>query len=395
VSADGPHEFIPYGHQWVTDDDIAAVTDVLRSEFLTRGPAIERFERAVAEFCGVEHAVAVSNGTAALHLAVMAMGLGPGGMLWTVPNTFVASANCARYVGASVDFVDIDSATLTMDVGALEDKLAKTEAEGGVLPSVIVPVDFGGLPCDLAPIRELADSYGFKVLEDAAHSLGGSYRGTPVGGCDLSDAATFSFHPVKTITSGEGGMIVTDDARLAETVRMLRTHGITRDPSSLTTPSPGGWYYEQTELGFNYRMTDIQAALGASQMTRLDSFVARRNGLAARYRELLAGLPLTWQSGREGDVSAHHLFVIRLAEDAPPRGTVFEQLRDAGIGVNVHYIPVHLQPYYQALGFGPGDFPQAEAYYDGAITLPLFPQMIEEQQDRVVDVLSRAIRQAP
>lgn len=391
---------IPYGHQSISEEDIAAVVDVLRGEWLTQGPAIERFEAAVADYCGVKHAVAVANGTAALHAAVWAAGLGPGDLLWTVPNTFVASANCARYVGADVDFVDIDPATLTMDARALESKLLATRESGGRLPEVVVPVHFAGQPCDMALIGELARDYGFRVIEDAAHAIGATYRGVPVGSCEHSDAATFSFHPVKIITTGEGGMVVTNDDIVAARAREFRTHGITRDPARMSGGSHGEWYYEQIALGYNYRMTDIQAALGASQMKRLDEFVERRIELAERYRVLLAGLPLVPQAplanrgGHPESRSAWHLFVVQLtAEASIDRGELFDRMRAAGVGVQVHYIPVHLHPYYRELGFGPGMFPQAEQYYQRALTLPLYPAMTEMQQDAVVDALREALEE--
>ncbi|GAB4276513.1 MAG: UDP-4-amino-4,6-dideoxy-N-acetyl-beta-L-altrosami ne transaminase [Coriobacteriia bacterium] len=377
---------IPYGRQWVSEEDIQAVIDVLRSDFITQGPAIERFEAAVAEYCDVAHAVAVSSGTAALHLACLALGLGQGDTLWTSPNTFVASANCALYCGADIDFVDIDALTYNMSADELEKKLSAVCKRGGRLPKVVVPVHFAGVSCDMARIAELAEEYGFKVLEDASHAIGGRYRGRPVGSCEFSDAAVFSFHPVKIVTTGEGGMVVTNDAGLAERLRRLRTHGITRDATRMDRQPDGPWYYQQVELGYNYRITDIQAALGVSQMTRLDEFVSRRNQLAGRYKELLRGLPVRWQHV-PGDVrSAYHLFVIE-AEGWERLG-VFEAMRKAGIGVNVHYIPVHLQPYYRKLGFKEGDFPKSEAYYELAITLPLYPAMTEEQQDSITDLLA-------
>lgn len=381
---------IPYGRQSVSDEDISAVIEVLRSDFLTQGPAIEVFERAMAEYCGVRHAVAVSSGTAALHVACLASGLGPGDLLWTAPITFVASANCALYCGADVDFVDIDPATWTMDVDKLEAKLVEADAVGR-LPKIVAPVHFGGLSCDMQRVDELAKRYGITILEDAAHALGGRYAGAPVGSCRYSDMAMFSLHPVKSITTGEGGLVCTNDDQLAERMRVLRTHGITRDPEQMEGESEGGWYYEQVSLGFNYRLTDIQAALGTSQLGRLDEFVRHRNSLAARYRDLLAGLPLRWQSGSDDAYSAYHLFAVRLTEDAPPRGVVFERMRNAGVNVNVHYIPVHLQPYYAALGFSRGDFPAAEEYYERAITLPLYPDLTEEQQNEVVSALREAL----
>lgn len=379
---------IPYGRQSISEEDIAAVTAVLRSDLITQGPATEAFERVVAEYCGAKHAVAACNGTAALHLGCMALGLGPGGLLWTSPNTFVASANCARYVGADVDFVDIDPATYNMSVDALAAKLEVAEREGR-LPDVVVPVDFAGVSCDLEGIRRLADRYGFKVLEDAAHAIGGRYRDEPVGSCRYSDATVFSFHPVKIITTGEGGMVLTNDDAVAERVRLLRTHGITRDESLMDGASDGLWYYQQVDLGFNYRITDIQAALGISQMRRIDEFVARRNEIAAAYRDAFTGLRLGVQVIPEDVLSAYHLFMIEVEHH--DRAEVFYALRELGVGTHVHYIPVHLQPYYRNLGFAPGDFPNAEAYYKRAITLPLYPQMTGEDLGTVVGAVRRML----
>jgi len=378
---------IPYGRQDISEEDIAAVVEVLRSDWLTTGPAVERFEHAVARTSGAAHAVAVANGSVALHLACRALGLGPGDALWTSPNTFVASANCALYCGAGVDFVDIDPATYNMDAAALEEKLKKA----GRPPKIVVPVHFAGQPCDMQAIGALARRYGFAVVEDASHALGATYRGEPVGNGRHSELTVFSFHPVKIITTGEGGMVLAGRADLAEKLRMLRAHGITRDPARMAENDPGGWYYEQLDLGYNYRMTDLQAALGASQLERLESFLARRRQLAARYDGLLAGLPLITPKQHPDGRSAWHLYVVQVEKKASRR-KAFESLRAAGIGVNVHYIPVHLQPYYRRLGFRPGDFPNAEAYYAGAITLPLFPRMTDREQDQVVAALARALR---
>jgi UDP-4-amino-4,6-dideoxy-N-acetyl-beta-L-altrosamine transaminase len=382
---------IPYGRQWIDDDDIAAVVDVLRSDWLTQGPVVDQFEECVARRVGAKHAVAVSSGTAALHLAAIAAGMGPGDVLWTSPITFVASANCALYTGASVDFVDVEADTALMDAGLLEHKLAVAAASGS-LPKAIVAVHFAGQSCDMAPIRAVASRYEVTVIEDAAHAVGGSYSGTPVGACEFSDMTTFSFHPVKVITTGEGGMITTNDDMLASRLRLLRTHGITRDPGLMTCEPDGPWYYEQVELGYNYRITDIQCALGISQMRRLDEFVARRAELAARYDELLAGLPVRLLARRDGRMSGWHLYVINVRpEIGQSRREVFDSLRAAGVGANVHYIPVHVQPYYRALGFKPGDFPVAEAYYQSAITLPLYAAMTEAEQDVVVAALKKAL----
>ena len=379
---------IPYGRQDISPADIDAVVAVLRSDFLTQGPAIERFEQAVANCCGTAQAVAVNSATSALHIACLALGLGPGDWLWTSPNTFVASANCALYCGARVDFVDIDPRTYNLSVDALRDKLEQAE-RAGRLPKVVVPVHFAGQACAMREVGALAARYGFRVIEDASHAIGGRYRGEPVGNCRYSDITVFSFHPVKIITTGEGGMALTQDPELAETLRRLRTHGITRDAARMVGEMQGPWYYQQIELGFNYRMTDIQAALGYSQLQRLEEFVARRHELADRYDALLADWPVItpWRDSEAW--SAFHLYVIRLDEQraGQSRRAVFEALRQQGIGVNVHYIPVHTQPYYRAMGFAEGDYPEAERYYREAISLPLFPGLAEAEQDFVVERL--------
>ncbi len=376
---------IPYGRQDVTDADVAAVVAVLRSDFLTQGPAVPRFEAALATFCGAAHAVAVSNATVALHLACRALGLGPGDWLWTSPNTFVASANCALYCGAKVDFVDIDSRTYNMDAGALERKLTDAKRVGK-LPKIVVPVHFAGQSCDMRAIRALADQFGFCIVEDASHAVGASYLGQPVGSCRHSDITVFSFHPVKIITTAEGGMAVTNDASLAKRMQVLRSHGITRDDNDMEGPSAGAWYYQQIELGYNYRMTELQAALGLSQFSRLDAYVQRRQEIAKVYDAQLADLPLTtpWQS--PDSRSALHLYPIRLHQ-ADARKAVFDGMRKADIGVNVHYIPVHTQPWYRRFGFRDGDFPQAEHYYAGAISLPMFPTLEATDQQKVVATL--------
>lgn len=381
---------IPYSRQWVDDADIAAVAGVLRSDFLTQGPAVPRFEAAVAEAHQVAHGVATSNATAALHIACLALGLGLGDRLWTSPISFVASANCGLYCGAEIDFVDIDPATRNMSVAALAAKLEAAERDGR-LPKVVVPVDFSGLPCDLAEIRSLADRYGFAILADASHAVGATLDGSPVGS-RYADITVFSFHPVKIITTAEGGMCVTQDAALADKLRLLRSHGITRDPAQMVGTPDGPWYYEQVELGFNYRMTDMQAALGASQMTRLPALHAAREARARQYDDLLADLPLLLPARRNDRMSAHHLYVVEIDETqtAVDRASLFRALADDGISANVHYIPIHLQPHYRAFGFAPGDFPAAEAYYRRAVTLPLFPEMDDTQLERVVACLKRA-----
>ncbi|HJU50426.1 MAG TPA: UDP-4-amino-4,6-dideoxy-N-acetyl-beta-L-altrosamine transaminase [Pseudogulbenkiania sp.] len=375
--------FIPYGRQAIDESDIAAVEAVLRSDWLTQGPAIERFERTVAEHCDVRYAVAVSNATAALHIACLALQLGPGDTLWTSPNTFVASANCALYCGASVEFVDIDPLTLNLSVDCLTRKLEEAE-RNGCLPKVVVPVHFAGQSCEMEAIRHLSERYGFAVLEDASHAIGGQYQGQPVGSCRFSDAAVFSFHPVKIITSAEGGMVLTNREDLYQALLRLRSHGITRDPAQLQGGVDGAWSYQQLELGFNYRMTDLQAALGGSQMSRLEVFVARRRELALRYRSALAGLPLRVQREVPQCHSAWHLQVVRLDQPAW-RKPIFDALRKEGILVNVHYQPVYLQPYYRGLGFGAGLCPEAESYYDRALTLPLYPGLSDQEFDTVVD----------
>jgi UDP-4-amino-4,6-dideoxy-N-acetyl-beta-L-altrosamine transaminase len=384
---------IPYGRQDVTQADIDAVAEVLRSDLITQGPVVPRFEQAVAGRVGAQHAVAVNSGTSALHIACAAMGLGAGGLLWTVPNTFVASANCARYCGADVDFVDIEPGTWNLSTAALQSKLSQARVAGR-LPDIVVPVHFGGQPTDQEEIHALAREYGFRVLEDASHAIGASRHGEPVGSCRWSDVTVFSFHPVKIVTTAEGGMAMTQDPELAERMRMLRSHGITRDPARLQAGAgaPPAWYYEQQLLGYNYRLTDIQAALGMSQLERIEAYVERRNQLARRYDEALAGLPLELPRIAAGNRSAFHLYVVRIVEDgARNRLRVFEELRRCGIGANVHYIPVHLQPYYRALGFRDGLCPVAEAYGESAITLPLFPALTFEQQDVIVAALRSAL----
>lgn len=384
--------FLPYGRQSIDEADIAAVVQVLKSDFLTQGPAIPRFEKAVSDWCGSAHGIAMSNGTATLHCAAKAMGLGHGDWLWTSPITFVASANAGRYCGARIDFVDVDPDTILMCPERLAEKLATAEKEGR-LPKVVVPVHFAGQSCDMPRIHALGQKYGFRILEDAAHALGGSYQGERIGNCRWSDAASHSFHPVKIITSGEGGMITTNDDELAWRIATLRTHGITRDAGRMAGESHGPWYYEQLELGFNYRMTDLQAALGASQMTRLEAFSARRREIASHYDQALAGLPLRPLARDPAGISGWHLYMIRLnlSEIRRTRREVFESLRARGIGVNVHYIPVHLQPDYARLGFSAGMFPEAERYYEECITLPMFYSLTEEEQDRVILALKELL----
>ena len=379
---------IPYSRQWISEEDVAAVAEVLRSDFLTQGPAVPAFEEAFASRHGAEHGIAVCNATAALHISCLALGVGPGDLVWTSPISFVASANCALYCGADVDFVDIDPRLRNMSVPALEAKLAEAE-KAGRLPKVVIPVDFSGLPCDLSEIRALADRYGFAIIEDASHAVGATYAGRPVGR-GYADIAVFSFHPVKIVTTGEGGMCLTSRAHLAERLRLLRSHGVTRDPALMTREPQGAWDYDQVDLGFNYRLTDIQAALGSSQLQRLDDLFERREALASRYDVRLADLPLQLPARLNDRQSSHHLYVVEVGNGEGPeqRAAVFAGLRSRGILANVHYIPIHLQPYYRALGFAEGMFPAAERFYRRAITIPLFPAMTEAEQDRVIAALA-------
>lgn len=380
---------IPYGRQDISQDDIDAVVAVLRSEFITQGPAVELFERTVAAYCGVPHAVAVNSATSALHVACIALGLGPGDRLWTSTNTFLASANAGVYCGAEVDFVDIDPRTYNMSVEALRAKLEHAAREGR-LPRVVVPVHFAGQSCEMAPIGELARRYGFRVIEDASHAIGAAYRGAPVGRCDFADIAVFSFHPVKIVTSGEGGVATTRDPELAGRMRLVRSHGMTRDPAQMTRAPEGLWDYEQIALGYNYRITDIQAALGASQMKRISDFIARRREIAERYDREFEGLPLVRPWQHPDTASSWHLYVVLV--DPERRRRAFEGLRAAGIGVNVHYIPVHTQPFYrERFGFAAGDFANAEAYYARAISLPMYAALTDAQQSQVVDAVRRVL----
>ncbi|MBQ5963378.1 UDP-4-amino-4,6-dideoxy-N-acetyl-beta-L-altrosamine transaminase [Massilia sp. ZL223] len=384
---------IPYGRQDISEADIEAVVAVLRSDFLTQGPAVPAFEKIVADYCSVRHALAVNSATSALHIACLALGVGSGDIVWTTPITFVASANCALYCGAQVDFVDIDPRTYNLDVRCLAEKLALAE-QTGTLPKVVIPVHLSGQSCDMAAIRALADQYGFRIIEDASHAIGGKYRNESIGNCRYSDITVFSFHPVKIVTTAEGGMALTNDAELASRMALYRSHGITRDQAQMTHAADGPWYYQQVELGFNYRMTELQAALGVSQMARLDEFVARRHALARRYDELLAGLPVTIPYQLPETYSGLHLYVIRLQFDAIASShlEVFESLRAQGIGVNLHYIPVHTQPYYRKLGFKGDEFPEARQYYAEAISLPMYSGLSFEDQDRVVRALAESLR---
>lgn len=383
---------IPYGKQDISQQDIDSVVDVLKSDFLTQGPQVPAFEKALTEHTGAQYALAVNSATSALHIACLALGLGEGDWLWTTPVTFVASANCGLYCGAKVDFVDIDSATYNMCPKKLEQKLIAAKANGK-LPKVVVPVHLCGQSCDMESIAKLAKEYGFKVIEDASHAIGGTYHDKPVGNCEHSDITVFSFHPVKIVTTAEGGAALTNQKELADKMALLRSHGITRDSEMMTEASHGGWYYQQVDLGFNYRMTELQAALGVTQMQRLDEFVAARHVLSKRYNQMLSELPLVLPYQLENTYSGLHLFVIRLKLDeiSLTHKQVFDALRENGIGVNLHYIPVHTQPYYQAMGFTEGDFPESERYYQEAISLPMFHGMTEEQQNTVVRVVTEIL----
>jgi UDP-4-amino-4,6-dideoxy-N-acetyl-beta-L-altrosamine transaminase len=384
---------IPYGKQDITQEDIDAVVNVLKSDFLTQGPQVPAFERALMDATGAHNALAVNSATSALHIACLALELGQGDTLWTTPVTFVASANCGIYCGASVDFVDIDPATYNLCPIALKEKLIQAK-KLGTLPKVLVAVHLCGQPCDMKAIHALSIEYGFKVIEDASHAIGGRYLEQPIGSCEYSDITVFSFHPVKIITTAEGGVALTNSKVFADKMALYRSHGITRDEALMENASHGGWYYEQVDLGFNYRMTELQAALGVSQMSRLSEFVSARHQLAARYYEKLASLPIVLPYQLPNTYSGLHLYVIRLNlnEITKTHKEVFDALRDNGIGVNLHYIPVHLQPYYQKMGFEQGDYPHAESYYSNAISLPMFHGMTHQQQNEVISKLTEIVQ---
>ncbi|MDZ8085253.1 MAG: UDP-4-amino-4,6-dideoxy-N-acetyl-beta-L-altrosamine transaminase [Nostoc sp. DedQUE12b] len=385
-------DYIPYGRQDISQEDIDAVIKVLRSDWITQGPAIERFEQAVANYCRTKYAIAVSSATAALHIACLAAGLGQGDILWTSPNTFVASANCGLYCGAKVDFVDINPNTYNLSVDELESKLGEAKKQG-CLPKVLIPVHFAGQSCEMEQIAALSQRYGFKIIEDASHAIGGSYQRKSIGSCQFSDMAVFSFHPVKIITTGEGGMVLTNQEKLYKKLIRLRSHGITRNPDLMEGEPHGSWYYQQLDLGFNYRMTDIQASLGTSQMQRLDEFVERRRFLAERYNQMLQDLPLVLPWQHPDTMSSWHLYVMRLQLDkiSKTHRQVFEEMRRDGIGVNLHYIPIHTQPYYQKLGFKLGYFPNAERYYQEAISIPIYYALTQNEQDQVVMAIKQTL----
>lgn len=383
---------IPYGRQEITQSDIDAIVDVLRSDFLTQGPMVPAFEKEVARICGASHAVAVNSATSALHIACLALGLGPDDWLWTSPITFLASANCALYCGARVDFVDIDPRTYNLSPGALEEKLVRAEREG-CLPKIVVAVHLAGQPCDMRAIRQLSKRYGFKLIEDASHAIGGKYRGENVGACTYSDITIFSFHPVKIVTTAEGGMALTNDGKLATRMGLLRSHGMTRDPALMTRKPDGPWYYEQVDLGFNYRLTDVQAALGTSQLRRLTRYVARRQEIARTYDELLCDLPVTTPFVAPEAESAFHLYVVRIQPKESKRSHrgLFEFMRQRGVGVNLHYMPVYRQPFYARMGFAPAAYAESEKYYGEAMSLPMFPLLNHEQLAYVAGTLREGL----
>jgi UDP-4-amino-4,6-dideoxy-N-acetyl-beta-L-altrosamine transaminase len=379
---------IPYARQHISDDDIDAVVKILRSDFLTQGPVVPKFEAAVSNYCGSKYGVAVNSATSALHIASLALEIGVGDIVWTTPITFVASANCAIHCGAKIDFVDVDPLTYNMSVEALNQKLIHASKYGG-LPKLVIAVHLSGQPCDMEGIYILGKKYGFKIIEDASHAIGAKYKGDPVGNCKYSDITVFSFHPVKIITTGEGGMAVTNDASLSNKMMRLRSHGITRDPLEMTHSPDGPWYYQQIELGFNYRMTEMYGALGLSQLSRVDEFITKRRLLASRYDELLAGLPITLPYQHKDSYSSTHLYIIRLKEQRPgfSRRELFERLRSNGIGVNLHYIPIYHHPFYESMGFKAENFPEAERYYAEAITLPIYYNLEYHEQDNIVNSL--------
>jgi UDP-4-amino-4,6-dideoxy-N-acetyl-beta-L-altrosamine transaminase len=381
--------FVPYARQSINEEDVAAVTNVLRSDFLTQGPAVPAFEHAIRTYCNAAYGVAMNSATSALHVACLALGVGPGDIVWTSPISFVASANCALYCGARVDFVDIDPDTFNISIAALSAKLDAAKL-ANALPKVVIPVHLAGQSCDMVSINALAKKYGFKVIEDASHAIGGAFQGAPVGSCQYSDITILSFHPVKIITSGEGGMALTNNAALADSMSRTRSHGITRDAQTFANLSDGPWYYEQQSLGFNYRLTDIAAALGLSQFKRIDSFVARRNEIAHTYDELFAGSTIATPIIPVDVVSAFHLYIVRLPFENTQKQRFFEIAHKNNVGLNVHYIPIYRQPYFAKMGFSPNDFQSAEKYYSDSVSIPMYADLTYEQQQHVASVLISA-----
>ena len=383
---------IPYGKQDINQADINSIISVLKSDFLTQGPQVPLFEKIVSDYCGVEYGVAVNSATSALHIACLALGLGEGDWLWTSPNTFVASANCGLYCGAKVDFVDVNPLTHNLSSEELEKKLIQAKKDNK-LPKIVIPVHFSGQSCDMKKIFSLSQEYDFKVVEDASHAIGGKYLDQSIGGCQYSNITVFSFHPVKIITTAEGGLATTNDKKLLTRMQLFRSHGVTRNPELMTKEAEGEWCYQQVDLGFNYRMTELQAALGVSQMERLDEFVAMRHQLQKRYDELLEDLPITTPYQDLNSYSALHLYPIQIQTDKvkSTRKEIFEALRASGIGANIHYIPVHTQPYYENMGFKKGDYPNAESYYESVISIPMFQGLTIEMQDEVLNVLKKVL----
>ena len=386
-------DMIPYGKQDINQADIEAVIAVLKSDFLTQGPQVPLFEKNISNYCDAQYGVAVNSATSALHIACLALGLGKGDWLWTSPNSFVASANCGLYCGAKVDFVDIDPKTYNLSVEKLKKKLIQAK-EDSKLPKIVVPVHFAGQSSDMQSIHKLSKEFGFKIIEDASHAIGGKYQDKPIGGCQYSDITVFSFHPVKIITTAEGGLATTNKKNLAEKMQLFRAHGITRDPNLMTKETDGGWYYQQVELGFNYRMNDLQAALGITQMKRLDKFIAIRHSLKKRYDELLKDLPLITPVQSSDSYSSLHLYPIqlKLEQISKSHNEIFDELRQSGVGVNLHYIPIHMQPYFENMGFKKGDFPIAEDYYTRVISVPIYQNLIFETQDKVVSILKKILK---
>ena len=384
---------IPYGKQDLNEADIKAVLDVLNSDFLTQGPQVPLFEKSISEYCGSDYAVASNSATSSLHIACLALGLSKDDWMWTSPNSFIASANCGLYCDAKVDFVDIDSSSYNLSTKELEKKLIQAKKEGK-LPKILIPVHFAGQSCDMRKIKALSDEYGFSIIEDASHAIGSKYLDLSVGGCHYSDITVFSFHPVKIITTAEGGIATTNSKKLAQKMRLLNSHGITRDKNFMTNPSDGNWYYQQISLGFNYRMTDLQAALGTSQLKRIDEFIQKRHFFKERYDRLLENMPLIKPLQSNDCYSSLHLYPIKIDNakyNKRNRAQIYNELRESGIGVNVHYIPIHVHPYYKEIGFKYGDFPNSENYYENAVTLPLFPSMTITQQDKVIDALTSSL----
>jgi UDP-4-amino-4,6-dideoxy-N-acetyl-beta-L-altrosamine transaminase len=386
-------DMIPYGKQDINQADIEAVIAVLKSDFLTQGPQVPLFEKNISNYCDAQYGVAVNSATSALHIACLALGLGKGDWLWTSPNSFVASANCGLYCGAKVDFVDIDPKTYNLSVEELKKKLIQAK-EDSKLPKIVIPVHFAGQSSDMQSIHKLSKEFGFKIIEDASHAIGGKYQDKPIGGCQYSDITVFSFHPVKIITTAEGGLATTNKKNLAEKMQLFRAHGITRDPNLMTKETDGGWYYQQIELGFNYRMNDLQAALGIAQMKRLDKFIAIRHSLKKRYDELLKDLPLITPVQSSDSYSSLHLYPIqlKLEQISKSHNEIFDELRQSGVGVNLHYIPIHMQPYFENMGFKKGDFPIAEDYYTRVISVPIYQNLIFETQDKVVSILKKILK---